>query len=67
MSSDLVPTGMSDLDVYLTDRYAPKDDASQSATPEEDAASIRRKCSYIRTKWYFRGHSISIRYSIMAV
>lgn len=53
MSSDLVPTGMSELDIYLTDRYTHEDDA----TPE-DAASIRRKCSYIRTKWYFRGRSI---------
>ncbi|CVK98668.1 uncharacterized protein FMAN_08512 [Fusarium mangiferae] len=53
MSSDLVPTGMSDLDVYLSDRYAPTDSVDQLATPPEEAAAIRRKCSYIRKKWYF--------------
>ncbi|KAF5697249.1 hypothetical protein FMUND_15481 [Fusarium mundagurra] len=53
MSSDLVPTGMSDLDAYLSDRYTPKDDLSQSGTPSKDVADIRNKCSYVRTKWYF--------------
>ncbi|KAI1009883.1 hypothetical protein LB503_011513 [Fusarium chuoi] len=51
--SDPVPTGMSDLDVYLSDRYAPTDRAGQLATPPEEVAAIRRKCSYIRKKWYF--------------
>ncbi|KAG5790821.1 hypothetical protein H9Q69_010116 [Fusarium xylarioides] len=53
MSSDLVPTGMSDLDVYLSDRYTLKDDASQLTTSSGGAADIRRKCTYVRTKWYF--------------
>ncbi|PNP78924.1 hypothetical protein FNYG_07789 [Fusarium nygamai] len=39
---------MSDLDVYLSDAYTHED----AATPE-DAANIRRKCTYVRTKWYF--------------
>ncbi|QGI82669.1 hypothetical protein CEK25_009398 [Fusarium fujikuroi] len=51
--SDLVPTGMSELDIYLRDRYTPQDTTNQLTSTPEEAADIRKKCSYVRKKWYF--------------
>jgi len=51
--SDLVPTGMSELDIYLKDRYTPQDTANQSTSTPGEAVEIRKKCSYVRKKWYF--------------
>ncbi|KAF5634192.1 hypothetical protein F52700_5912 [Fusarium sp. NRRL 52700] len=53
MSSDLTSNAMSDLDIYLTDRDGTKAAASKWANSPEDWAEIRRKCSYVRIKWYF--------------
>ncbi|RBQ78655.1 hypothetical protein FVER14953_13191 [Fusarium verticillioides] len=53
MSSDLAPSGMSELDTYLSDRYTLENNARQLTTGSEEAADIRRKCTYVRTKWYF--------------
>ena len=41
---------MSDLDIYLANRYGPKAAASDWANTTEDWTKIRRKCSYTRTK-----------------
>ncbi|KAF4502565.1 hypothetical protein FAGAP_1207 [Fusarium agapanthi] len=54
MSSSLAPHEMSDLDIFLADRDAPKAAAaSEWANTPEGWAEILRKCSYTRTKWYF--------------
>ncbi|KAK2929301.1 hypothetical protein FoTM2_009640 [Fusarium oxysporum f. sp. vasinfectum] len=41
MSSDSAPYGMSDLDIYLANRYGPKAVASDWANTTEDWAKIR--------------------------